>query len=298
MMLRRLCAVLAALVSGSGLVSVAGDAVKLRADASIYQDAQGTSLLRPEGLAVRGGVLAVADTGRGRLVVYDATKEKPVAKAAYTVAEIPFPIGVAIAPGGDLVVLDGKQRKIGRVSANGEFKGLIKLDAPGDLVPRAIRVDPEGRLYILDIASARVVVAGLDGKLLHECGLPTDAAAYSDLAVDRRGTIYVVDSRNRRVLVAGKDATQFAPLGDGVADKLEFPTAILVDDRGFLLLADQSGGTIAALGLDGTVRGVQAGFGWKDGFLRYPSAMSVDEKGILFVADRENNRVQVFRLDE
>jgi len=129
---------------------------------------------------------------------------------------------------------------------------------------------------------------------VRQIAFPQPHGFVSDLAVGAKDTVFLLDSVEKRLYVAARDATAAIPLTGSMREDMDFPAAIAADDRGRLLVADQNGGGIVILGQDGSFRGRQSAFGWKEGFLRYPGELCLDANGTLFVADRENNRIQVF----
>jgi hypothetical protein len=270
---------------------------RLRFAAAAYSDASGKAFQSPEGVACQGSRVVVADSLGGRLVSLTVDGETVTPGAEIVLPQLPSPTRVRLDSKGDLVVLDGKLRRIGRVSAAGAFTGYV--EAPSTmtaLVPRSFTLDRADTLYVLDIAAGRIVALDAGGKLVREIALPPGRGFFSDVAVDGKGTLYVLDSVGRRVLSARKDQSAFATLGPGLEAEAEFPTALVADEAGRLFVSDQDSGTILVLGPDGVLLGRQAGPGWKTALLRAPAQLCLDGHGRLMVADRDNKRVQVFAL--
>ncbi len=286
------------LAAASAGAALGAEALRLRPAGAVYADAKGAGLRAPEGVACGpDGLLAVADTGNGRLVVYEVRTDAVVPRADFALPELPHPIRVRADAAGDLLVLDGKLRKIGRVSARGEFRGYVDLAvAGGSVVPRSFRLDGEGRLAVLDVAGGRVLFFEADGKPGREIRFPEAHGFFSDLAIDGEGTVYLLDSVGRRVFAAAAGASAAAARTAGLEGDLDFATSLESDDSGRLLLVDRSGGGIVVLGADGALLGRRSASGWKEGLLRDPAAIALDGKGLAFVADRGNNRVQIFEI--
>jgi DNA-binding beta-propeller fold protein YncE len=276
------------------VASPAAEPVKLRALPSLYEDGKGTGFRVPESVAFDGAKrLAVADTGNGRIVLFDVAGDKVTPAAEIRIPEIAYPLQARFAPDGGLLVLDGKTKKIARLTAAGQFKGTLE----GPLMPRSFRVGPDGAVYVLDVAQGSVVVLGPDDHVRRQIGFPKEARGLSDLALDAKGTVYALESAGRRVLAARPADPGFAPLA-ALEEDAAFPTALAVDEAGRIAIADQGDGGIVFLGPDGSFRGRQSGMGWKEGLLRYPSGLAAGPPGLLFVADRGNNRVAVFAVSE
>lgn len=296
---RRLSLPLAACALAAGVGAHGAEAVKLRALPAIYADAQGVGMKSPEGVACgSNSLLVVADAGGARLLEYTLDGENAAAKAEIRLAEIPFPIRVQVSATGEILVLDGKLRRIARLSGAGEFKGYIDLGGggtAGSVVPRSFKLDQRDNLYVLDLASERVLVFDPQDKLQREIKLPAPRGFFSDLAVGGDGAVFLLDSVGRRLAVARGDAAAayFTP---SLAEDLAFPTSMTVDGSGRLFVVDQAGAGIVVFGPDGAFRGRQSGMGWKEGLLRDPAGICLCGSGLAFVADRGNNRVQVFAV--
>lgn len=295
---------ISALLMAAGFVwaqtGVAAEADRLRYLTAIYFDDKGVGMRQPEGIACNGSsVIVVGDTGRGRLLRYaiDDRTVKPAGEIA--APQLSAPIRVQMNSKQDIFALDGKQRRIARFGAQGEFKGYLTPEGvpePTSIVPRSLKIDRNDAIYVLDVFSARVLVLSPDGKYQRHVPFPKDYGFFSDLAVDARGAIYLLDSVNAAVYVAQKDARAFSPLGKGLRAHLSFPTSMVVDSRGILFIVDENGSGIVLLGQDGSVLGRQLAMGWTDGLLYYPAQICLNDRGQVFVADRGNNRVQVFSI--
>lgn len=283
---------LAALLGGSVL---AAEVARLKPMGSAYVDAKGVGLRLPQGIAVAGDLVAVADAGNGRIVTFTLTAEGLRPRSEVAVAEVPFPIAVCLLPSGQILALDGRTRRIARLSAEGAFAGWLELPGvEGTVAVRSLSAGPSDSVYVLDVAGARVLVLDAGGRLQVTIAIPGEARFFSDLTVDGKGDVYAVDSVGRRLWAARKGEAVFAPLTPPLPDEFEFPTSIAADGEGRLYVGDENGGGVVLFGRDGSFRGRQLAMGWKEGFLRYPADLCVGPGGTLLVAERGNNRVQVF----
>jgi sugar lactone lactonase YvrE len=276
--------------------------LKLRHAATLYADAAGIPLRMPQGVGCgAGSTFLVADSGNGRVLRVEVSGPLAVVSGIVTVSEIPYPVRVEADSAGNLVILDGKSRRLARVSAGGSFAGWIEIPrAEGAAAPviRGFALGAGGAVVAADVAGRRVVQISAAGALERAVDLPAEARGLADVAVDGRGSILALDDVGRRVWVARPGETTFAPLSGSLAEDLDFPSAVHADPSGRLLVADGHGGGVVILGPDGSFRGRQSAFGWRDGFLRYPSDLCSNGHGLVAVADRENQRVQVFTLGE
>jgi NHL repeat len=293
----RTCALLLALSAAS-----AAEGTKLRPIQALYSDDRGAGLRQPQGVACDGeSLLVVADTGNRRLLRFTIVGDRVQPAGEIRLNEIPYPIKVQIGPKGELFALDGKSRRIARISPSGEFGGYVPLPGEGSAapsIPRSFAIDREGNLFVIDIFQGRIIVLEPDGKSLRQIAFPREVGFLSDLTVDDKGTVFAIDSVARRVFLAKRTDALLAPLTGPMKEDMAFPTSIAVDGRGHLYIADQNEGGIVILGTDGSFRGRQAGIGWKEGMLREPTGLCAGIAGTLFVADRDNNRVQLFEVSE
>jgi hypothetical protein len=302
-MTRRLAA--AALACACAFAGTASDApgadvVRLRHLTSIYADAKGVGVRRPEGVACNDrSAIVVADTGRGRLLRYALADRTAEPKGEIHAPQLASPIRLQLNSRDEIFALDSRQRRIARFDAAGTFQGYVTPDGvpgPSAVVPRSFKIDRSDHLFLLDVFSARVVVLDADGKYRRAVPFPPEYGFFSDLAVDARGSIYLLDSVRGIVYAAAKDAATFTAVTKPLRDSVSFATAIAVDGRGLLYLVDQHGGAIVVIGQDGAVISRQLAMGWAEGLLYEPGQLCLTDKGHAVVADRGNNRVQVFAI--
>ena len=280
--------------------SHAAEPLKFKQTAPIYVDGKGAGIRQPEGVACRGNVLVVADTGNGRLLRYTIAGDTWTPSGEIVLPQLSSPIRVDMNSKGEIFALDGSSRRIARVAPTGEFLGYFAPagDIQGNVVPRSLRVDRDDNVYLLDVSSARILLLDPSGKILREVPFPKGYGFFSDLAVDAAGNVLLVDSVRKKVFKVAKNSPDAVQLGENLKEEAYFPTAIATDKQGTIFLVDENGSGIVILGPDGSFRGRRLSMGWKDGFLRYPAQMCITENGTAFIADRGNNRVGGFLITE
>jgi len=275
------------------------ETVRLKAVVSVYDDGKGAALRHPEGVACAGNTLLVGDTENNRLVKYVFEEKSAKGGTEMKAAELSAPIIVQVNSKGEIFALDGKQRRIARLSADGAFKDFVSADgAPSQtsIVARSFRVGPDDAIYVLDIFANRVLVLSPDGKFQREVDFPKDVGFLEDVAVDPRGKLLALDSVKGQVLEAQKGAATFVPLGATLAEHLSFAVSLTTDSRGTIYVVDADGAAVGVLSQDGSFLGTQLGMGRTEGSLYYPRQMCIDANGNAFIADTENMRVQVFSI--
>lgn len=279
---------------------LSAEVVKFRHLLSVYSDDKGGGMKQPEGVACgEKSVLVVSDTGNGRLLRYTIQEKTLRAESEIKVPQLTYPLRVQINSKGEIFVLDGKKRRILRLSPAGEFKGYVDprgLPPSPAMVPRSFKIGTNDTIYILDIFGERVIELSPDEKYQKHVEFPKDHGFFSDLAVDSKGNLFLIDSTRAVVFSSVKEAKGFSPLTKSLRSYLSFPTNLTTDARGRIYIVDENGGGIVILGQDGSFMGRQLSMGWTEGFLYYPAQICVNEKAEVFIADRENNRVQVFTV--
>jgi hypothetical protein len=280
--------------------SFSAETIKLRYLQSVYFDEKGGGLKQPEGVACNEkSLLVIGDTGNDRLIRYTFQEKNLKGGTEIKIPQLSNPIRVQINSKGEIFVLDGKRRRIVRLTPEGAFKGYVDpegVPSPSTYVPRSFKIDRNNNIYILDIFSARVLILSPEGKYQKQVPFPKDYGFFSDLSVDSKGALLLIDCVKAMVFSAAKDSNSFSPLTKGLREYLDFPTNITTDNRGTIYIVDENGSGIVILGADGAFMGRQLSKGWTEGLLYFPSQMSVNEKGEVFIADRGNSRVQIFTL--
>ena len=261
-----------------------------------YGDSAGKALKSPEGIACsEDGRVVVADTGNGRLVTYQFKNGALEGGTAVKLDGVDSPVRVELDSKGAVLALDRKSRRLVRVGADGKA-GVVELKgvpAATGFVPVAFKLDRSDNLYVLDIASARIVVASGEGTFQRQLELPKGALV-TDIAVDARGVVYAVDAKAAIVYSAQKGAPSLKPMGASLKGYMNFPAYVTASSRGGLVLVDRNGNGLVQLGPDGSYKGRQLSIGAADGFLNYPEQICVTSRGEIFVADRGNHRAQAF----
>ena len=162
---------------------------------------------------------------------------------------------------------------------------------------------------ITTIAGSGVEGYGGDGAAATAAFLDTPTG----VAVDSGGNLYIADSHNhciRRVsagiitTIAGTGKPGFSGDG-GAAAQLWLPTAVAVDSRSDIYIADRNnqrireiqGGTIRTIAGDGEELFAGDGEPAILAALDAPTGVAVDALGNIYVADRHNHRVRKIGID-
>jgi sugar lactone lactonase YvrE len=253
-------------------------------------------LAQPSGVAVlKSGKVLVADSGNHRVRLVDPVSQiittiagsglagKPDDETLALQARLDWPVAAVPDSTGDLLIADGSNNQIYRISTE------------------------TGRLQL---------VAGTGAPGFSGDGGPAQLAQFHTpigIALDDDGNIFVADSANHRIrriaaatnvvsTVAGTGTAGFS--GDGgpaELAELDSPRALAFGSDGSLIVADTQNHRLRSIGQAGIITTL-AGTGTPgylgDGGpslsaqLDTPAGIAVDPDGTIFIADSQNHRVR------
>ena len=164
--------------------------------------------------------------------------------------------------------------------------------------PRAMAIDDEGTVYIVDM-TARIQAFDSEGNFLrswqtpaHENGRPTG------ISVDRRGRVLVADTHYYRVLVYSPEGQLLETLGgkEGHAPgEMGLVTDAVQDSQGNYYVAEYGEyDRVQKFSPQGEFLLQWGGHGSEPGEFLRPQNLLIDEEDRIWVADACNHRIQVF----
>jgi sugar lactone lactonase YvrE len=245
--------------------------------------------------------------------------QAPAAGAGYTLRDawdgstIPHgglqrPIGIAVAPAGDVYVTDARLRVV-RFTAAGEFVGEWGREGDGRgefRNPVGVAVDRDGAVYVSDYEQDRIQKFTADGEFLLDFGRAGSGlgqlSAPAGLAVDEADAVYVADFYNHRVQKFRPDGSFDAVIGDSGrlgAGALHYPTGVHVTAQSEILVADAYNYQLQWFDTSGQPlrrAGYHLFWLWPrptastTGFY-VPTDAAADPRGIIHVADSGNHRI-------
>jgi sugar lactone lactonase YvrE len=174
---------------------------------------------------------------------------------------------------------------------------------PGDIVrPRAIAIDPQDRLYIVDF-TARIQVYDTDGKYLGPSWTTPDFrnGRPSGLSIDRDGHLIVSDSHYHCFRIYDTDGRELRKLGGEAGPEpghFSYVSDVVQDADGFYYVSEFSANErITKLGAEGQLVKCWGEKGTEPGQFNHVRALALGPDGLLYVADACNHRIQVFTRD-
>jgi DNA-binding beta-propeller fold protein YncE len=189
----------------------------------------------------------------------------------------------------------------------------VSNDDPPDLVwgklgvgdgqfskPRAIAIDADDQLYIVDM-TARIQVFDADGKFIRGWRTPEHANGRpTGLTISTDGNLLVADTHYYRILTYTpqgemiEEATLGGTMGQGPGE-FGFVTDAVRDAAGNYYVSEYGEfDRVQKFSADGKFLLEWGGHGSQPGEFLRPQHLELDADGLLWVADSCNHRIQVF----
>jgi sugar lactone lactonase YvrE len=292
----------------------------------------GSGVTSPWGLACdASGNVYIADssanvvrkmTPQGALTVFagKGTAGYVGDEAAATQALLSNPYGVSVDAAGNVYISDTGNNVIRKVDTKGIIttvagNNLNAYTVLGDggpatsaglLYPQAAGVDPNGNLYICDLANNRIRKVTTDG-IIHTAvgggaasggdGGPASAAQLNGpygAAVDNAGNLYIADSLNNKVRKVASDGTittiagtgAQGYLGDGgpaLQAQFHAPWGVAADNHGNIFIADLYNNEVRKVDASGNLT-LYTG-------THFPTGLAFDAPGNLYVAEYDSSQI-------
>jgi len=266
-------------------------------------------VLRPQGLAVAGSRLIVADDWRHRLAIFDTggklmrsvgTGEGPKP------GQLQNPYDVAVDPAGRVYVADNSNHRIVRYGPAPGYTYRARWGSygpkPGQIqFPRGLAVDGAGRTFVADPGGNRIDIFDIGGKSLGAFGVSGRAEGQFirplGLAADAGGTRAVADSVSGRVVLLNPDGSVAAMYGAPAPGPtlLPAPAAVAFDASGRLYVVDQERGRVLVFDRAGKIIRTISSRGTGPGKLLAPTALAI-WGNVIYVGDTGNGRIVRFTL--
>ena len=213
----------------------------------------------PWGVAVnQRGVVVVAEWGGDCVSVFSPSGEKLVAfgKHGSGQGEFNCPRGVAVDGEGSILVSDGGNHRIQKLTAEGKF-----------------------------------LAGGTGGCEALQFSFPTEIAYNA-----KNRMVYVVEGWNHRVQILNSDLTFSSTLGKNGSGKGQFsrPLGIACDSTGKVYLADPRNHRIQVFTAEGKFLRMFGKRGRGRGELDWPDGVAIDTNDMVYVTEGGNCRVSVF----
>ncbi|MCD6386122.1 SMP-30/gluconolactonase/LRE family protein [Candidatus Sumerlaeota bacterium] len=166
--------------------------------------------------------------------------------------------------------------------------------------PRALEVDSEGNVYIID-KTGRVQVFNRDLSFKYSFVLPDySKGTPTGFCISPDNQIFIADTHYSRILVYDTNGNlihSFGQYGDS-GGKMIYPTDVAIDKDGNIYVSEYGkNDRIIKFSKDYVFVKEWGGAGTEQGKFQRPMALAIDRRARLLVCDSCNHRVQVFDLD-
>lgn len=298
----------------AGNLRAASDIVQESEEAQFKRKLTGLSSIsnepvidKPSGIAVRFGLVYVAEPVAKAVTVFDMQRRKLFRFGWRKPNNLMRPQAIAIDREGLVYVLDSELRKVMIFDNIGLFLRSIDLKI-GYTNPVAVAVNPDGKtIYVVDRGDLgnddhKVVAFSAEGKEIFRLGarggedgkfnIPLAAVVAED------NTLYVADSGNFRIQAfdgEGKFKFAFGKVSAGVGGFAR-PRSVAVDPAGNIYVSDGGFNNVQIFNKQGELLMPLGGLSRDPGPGNYAliGSIAVDEAGVLFVNDHYFKKIEVF----
>jgi predicted membrane-bound mannosyltransferase/DNA-binding beta-propeller fold protein YncE len=274
----------------------------------------------PRSLAVApDGTIYVADSRNNRIQHLNAKGEfinswgrfADVAQGDAPGGTFNEPWGIAVAPNGNVYVVDTWNYRVQKFTAAGKFISMWGTNGFGNTPmefygPRGVTVDKKGNVYVVDTGNKRIVVFDAKDNYLTQFGTPGMEAGELDepvgIALDDNGLAYITDTWNQRVQVFAPDPTGMIytsiktwDVSAWFGQSLENKPFIAVDKNQNVFISDPEGCRVIEFSSAGVPIRTWGDCGFAENQFSLPVGLAFDESGGLWISDAgENNRLLHF----
>ncbi len=243
----------------------------------------------------------VADTGWGKLLVFDFHKNKLSFWGMEGEGLLSKPSCVTSDNAGKIYVTDTVHNRAVVYSPEGDF--LFGIGEKGRFEqPSGIAVNEEvGRLYIVDTKKHNVSVFDMAGKFLFDFGKRGTGDGEFNfptfIAIGPEGKVHVVDTFNFRVQIfdpEGRFLFKFGSIGD-MPGQFSRAKGIGIDSEGNIYVVDAAFNNIQIFNDKGQLLLFFGKIGRGRGDFWLPAGMHI-RNDLIYVADQYNYRINIYKF--
>lgn len=266
-------------------------------------------LAKPFDVAARDGKVYVSDTVQRSVLQFDVPNQSVKYIGTEGPGSLAKPLGLDIAPNGDLYVCDNTAKRVVVFDKDGNF--LRAIGGEETLIrPSGVAVSPDGsRVFVVDTSGVdkeghqvhifntetgeRIQVVGSRGLEPGQFNLPLLAATSKD------GHLYVVDGGNFRIQkfdMNGEFKLAWGKAGRKTGD-FSRPKGITVDKDGNVYVVDAAFGNFQIFDPQGQLLLFIGNRGNTGGPAEYmlPAGIDIDEDGRIYVVDQFFRKIDIYR---
>ncbi len=214
------------------------------------------------------------------------------------------PSDLAVAPDGDIYIVDGVNNRVIVVESNGRWKFAFGSEGTGKgqfKFPLGIDISKSGKVFIADSRNHRIQVFDLKGKFLYMFSVrrepgenppdPVDVAA-SEL----NDYLYVSDNENHRIKVYRQNGVfefEWGNFGEQLAE-FRYPGILALNRLNEIFVVDVLNTRVQKFDPSGKFIAVIGSWGVLPGEFFRPKGVAIDKKNRVIVSDSYMSVLQVF----
>jgi DNA-binding beta-propeller fold protein YncE len=257
---------------------------------------------RPHSIAIDSehNEVWVADTGNGLISVF-----RPDGAELYAFGSKDYirePVRIAVAPKGEIAVLEGDRTRVRLFNYRGEYRRDLELGELGSKpIIGAVAYDASGNVYIGENRTGQIFVFSPTGKMRRQFGSRgTDDGQFQSIcaiAIAADGAIYVADQQALAVQVFDNQGNFIRGWGrhEMGAEHFSLPSGLALHGD-LVYVTDELRHQVKIFSTGGKLLTQFGGLGAAPGQISFPTDVAVDALGRIYVTERSTSRVQVFEM--
>ena len=214
------------------------------------------------------------------------------------------PSDLALAPNGDIYLVDGVNNRIIVVDSNGQWKFEFGTEGSGQgqfKLPVGIDISDSGKVFVADTGNHRIQVFNVTGKFQYMFTVKTGSSKFKsdpvDVAVSKlQDYLYVSDNDNHKIRAYKQNGTlEFEWGGFGEDNgKFRYPAQISMNDYNEVYVVDVLNTRVQKFNPFGEYSSNIGAWGVLEGTFFRPKGVAIDKKARVFVSDSYMGVVQAF----
>jgi RHS repeat-associated protein len=246
-------------------------------------------------------------------------------KAGSEPGEFKEPRATALAPNGNIYVLDMGNSRIEEFTPSGHYEATFGVSGKGNgqlSAPFGFAVDSKGNVWVADTGNDRIEEFNSKHEYVSQFGSEgTIGGEFKEpkaIAVTASGTIFVVDAANNRIEKFNEKGEFISAFGFGVSNgeakfqtcvkasechagiagsgngQFSEPRGVAVSTTGHVWVADPGNSRIQEFSESGEFLAKVGSYGTGNGQFEEPKGIAIDSAGNIWVTDAKAGRLQKF----
>lgn len=220
-----------------------------------------------------------------------------------------LPSDIAIAPNGNIYVVDGGNHRIVVYDNDGNYLRSIGSKGTGEGLfsgPMGITIDQKGHIYVADTNNHRIQIFRRNGNFLRQFPVRINGKNIRpvDIAVSPTGDkVYVTGNTNHKVMIysltftlSGKHLHSWGGKGTNPGE-FRYPATIAVNKQGNVYVVDVLNSRVQMFNEHGKLIITVGVWGVMPGQLFRPKGVAVDGQNNVYISDSYLGVIQVYDND-